>query len=204
MIPYFEMKGARMAIALGLFVLVLVLILLHQLILTSNRIDGLESLLRAQDATISNMLGAAVNRQKQFNEFNSSLSDELKKRDEYVNGILNELVIDDAASANTRAALQRIVQRNEEHLRELENAHDSLFELAHQSLFCQARSGHKFECIGVEMGDEEPIYTFMCKDCTLQYDILDSSMSRKEEVLAKRYVNTTYMPKKKRSMKKGK
>lgn len=196
-----------MAIALGLFALVLVLLVVHLLDVLKERDAMIESLVE-DDVDFANVRMALqsvmVTRQEQFNGFKSRLFDELTKRDEYVNGILESMAEDDVMAANARAALQRVVQHNEEYLRKLVNSHNGLFELANLSLCCQARSGHKFECVGVEMGDEEPVYTFVCKDCSLRYGVLDSNLSKKEEALAKKYVNATYMPKKKRSTKKGK
>lgn len=108
----------------------------------------------------------------------------------YIDGInklnkdIHGLLVGGMGAELERAQLRDAVNR-------LTNYSQSLQDLTNVTFLCGHRTGHKkFECVDVTMGEKEPVFTFVCKECSLAYQIPDSQLHKKEARLAVKYVGT--------------
>jgi hypothetical protein len=114
----------------------------------------------------------------------------LLERDREFGKVFDSLFQDDLDAANTRAALLKQMELINEAYEALYDDFGELWMNAAKSFECEARGGHKFECIEAYMEDEEPRFVFECSVCEFCYGVFESELSKKEERLAKKYIDS--------------
>jgi len=172
-------------------------------VLAARHMNDLQREVQVQDAIIEDMQRVAVVRQRQLNTFKNRLFKELIKKAELDEARIMGLVDTEVDLVNSLAALQGIVQRNEGYMIELAHGHNNLGEITGVTVSCQARFGHKFECVNILMGSDEPVYEFKCSVCGLTNAVEDSLLTAKEKKMAQKYIDSFQKPKKSIKKKRG-